>query len=676
MGKILTVDLSKGTVTEFAVPDGLYEAVLGGVGLAVSLLSEMIPAGAKPLGPDNVLGFMSGLLTGSGSMMTGRWMAVCKSPLTGGWGDANCGGTLSPAIKQCGYDGIFFMGRAEKPVAFIVDEAGLRLVDATGLWGKDAVETEEAIKAAWTGKKKPAVAAIGPAAEKLSLISGISNDGGRYAARSGVGAVMGSKNLKAMALSGSQRISCADPAGVKELSRRYTAAVQKLKLPGFVKGSFMPLLGKALGMKMVFPVDGMLSAAILRKWGTIYNNTAGVVNGDSPLSNWAGSVADYGRDKYRQLNPDRIVGRETKKYHCYSCVIGCGGVCDTTGLGTAANHTHKPEYETVCAFGGLVGNDNLDAIFLCNDLCNRAGLDTISAGSTIAFAIECYERGAIGADDTGGLVLRKGDPECVVKLLRLMIARQGIGDILADGVARAAARIGGGTENYAIHSGGQEPGMHDSRFDPMMGVSYSADPTPGRHTISASVYYNVERLWEKVPDLPKCARPYPKSEEYEASAREARKSVAGACFKQLLDAAGGCLFAATTGLDAWPLFEYLNLATGLVMSPAEYMAIGRRIQTMRQAFNLRHGIDPARFIMHDRMAGLPPLESGPLRGKAVPIRDMVREYWRAIGWDPETGAPEAEVMEAMGIGKVAALAAEALTSGRAVAPATATTAIS
>ncbi len=662
MGKILIVDLSERTFSERAIPEALYESVLGGVGLAVSLLSRMIPRGAEPLGPENVLGFMSGLLTGSGSMMTGRWMAVCKSPLTGGWGDANCGGTLSPAIKQCGYDGIFFRGRADAPVSFMIDERGPRLEDARGLWGKDAIETEEALAAAWMGKKKPAIAAIGPAAERLSLISGISNDGGRYAARSGVGAVMGSKNLKAVALAGSAKVPCADSEGVKALSKRYAAAVARLKLPGFLTGAFMPVLGKALGMKVVFPVDGLLSSAILHKWGTIYNNTAGVVNGDSPLSNWAGSVSGFGRAKYRKLNPDLILRRETKKYNCYSCVIGCGGICDTTGLRTVSKHTHKPEYETVCAFGGLVGNDNLDAIFLCNDLCNRAGLDTISAGSTIAFALECWEKGAIGAADTGGLELRRGDPDVVVALLKSMIAREGIGDILADGVARAASRLGRGTERYAIHSGGQEPGMHDSRFDPMMGVAYSADPTPGRHTISASVYYNVERLWEKIPEVPKCARPYPKSEEYIASEREARKSVAGGCFKQVLDAAGGCLFAATSGLDSWPLFEYLNLATGLDKDPAQYMEIGRRIQTMRQAFNVGQGISPASFIMHDRMAGVPPLDSGPLRGKTVPIRDMVGQYWQAIGWDPETGVPGPEILAALGIGKVEALAAACLVS--------------
>ncbi|HQO66063.1 MAG TPA: aldehyde ferredoxin oxidoreductase N-terminal domain-containing protein, partial [Spirochaetales bacterium] len=190
MGKVLIVDLTTGTMEEKAIPEETYRDYLGGVGLAVRLLTDMIPVGADPLGPGNALAFMSGLLTGSGSMMTGRWMVCCKSPLTGGWGDANCGGTFSPEIKRCGWDGIIFRGVSPKPVAFVADENGPRLVDASAWWGMDAIESEDAIKASWSGKKKPAIATIGQAAEKLSLISGVSNDGGRYAARSGVGAVM------------------------------------------------------------------------------------------------------------------------------------------------------------------------------------------------------------------------------------------------------------------------------------------------------------------------------------------------------------------------------------------------------------------------------------------------------------------------------------------------------
>ncbi len=470
MGKILVVNLGDLTMAEREIPEEVYKKYLGGVGLAVHVLSEMIPAGADALGPDNVLAFMSGALTGTGSLMTGRWMVCTKSPLTGGWGDANCGGTLSPAIKQCGWDGIFFTGIASKPVVFVSDEKGPRLESAEALWGLDAIESEEAILAAWKQKRNPAVAVIGPAAEHVSLISGISNDGGRYAARSGVGAVMGSKRLKAVVLSGTGKIAVAKADRVKTLSKRYADFVNKATWPGMISGKFLKTMGKMLGLPFVVPVPGFATAMVLKKWGTTYNNTAGVVNGDSPIRNWSGSVKDYDSSKYEKLNPDRILARETKKYRCYSCVIGCGGICDITGLGLAGEHSHKPEYETCCAFGPLLMNDDLDTIFVCNELCNRSGLDTISAGSAIAFAIECYENGVINKDDTDGLELTWGNSKAIVELLKKMINREGLGAVLADGVAKAAEIIGRGSEKYAVHAGGQEPGMHDGRYDPMMEI--------------------------------------------------------------------------------------------------------------------------------------------------------------------------------------------------------------
>ncbi|MCX6560558.1 MAG: aldehyde ferredoxin oxidoreductase family protein [Candidatus Aminicenantes bacterium] len=648
MGKVLFVDLSAGTFEERKIGEDIYERYLGGVGLAARLLYDEIPAGADPLGPQNILGFMSGLLTGTGSVMTGRWMAVCKSPLTGGWGDANCGGTLAPAIKQTGFDGILFKGVSPRPVVFVLDVKGPRLQDAGPLWGLDAVETEERLMKEYRGTKRPAVAAIGPAAEKLALISGISNDGGRYAARSGVGAVMGSKRLKAVVLSGARAIPCADPAGVKAISKKYAAKVRRLNLPRIFTGRLLPTFGRALGLKLVVPVDGLILAAILKKWGTDYNNTAGAVNGDSPIRNWGGSVADFGRRRYRKLNPDRMLRREIRKYHCYSCVVGCGGISRLDGP-NGPGHSHKPEYETVAAFAGLLGNADLDSIYVCNDICNRCGLDTISAGMTIAFAIECFENGILTKEDTGGLELGWGRTREIVRLLEMMAVREGFGDVLADGVKRAAARIGRGAERFAIHVGGQEPAMHDSRMDPMMGVAYGADPTPGRHTIASGSYYYPSHLWEFVPWAPRVTKPYPKSREYLPSDEEAAKSAAYVCFKQLADAAGGCLFAMVNGLQHWRLFDYLNLATGWNRTPVDYMEAGRRIQTLRQLFNIKHGLEPRSFIIPSRLKGDPPLEKGPLAGRTVPLEAMIRNYWKALGWDGETGAPTPESRAALGL---------------------------
>lgn len=654
MGKVLFVDLERKSFEARNISEDLYRAYAGGIGLAARILMDEIPAGADPLGPDNVLAFMSGALTGTGAVMTGRWMVACKSPLTGGWGDANCGGTLSPAIKQCGYDGIFFKGISPEPVLFICDELGPRLESAAELWGKDAIETEEFLAAAWKGAKKPAIATIGYAAEKLSLISGISNDGGRYAARSGVGAVMGSKRLKAIILSGGVSIQCADKQMVTALSKKFAKDVGSANVPSFVKGKHLALVGKMTGLPIVFRLDGILSSAFFKKWGTIYNNTGGVVNGDTPVGNWKSGPADFRKAQYEKLNADYVTQRESKKYRCYSCVIGCGGICDVHDLVPGGGHMHKPEYETHAAFGPLLLNDDHASIFLCNDICNRSGLDTISAGSTVAFAIECRERGILGVEELGGIDLRWGNSGAIVEFLGLMARREGPGALFADGAAAAAKKLGTATDFFAVQAGGQEPGMHDSRADPLMGVSYSADPTPGRHTIASGVYYNVTQLWRKVSWAPKVPLVYFKSREYKATEEEALKGVAGTLYKQVADMAGGCLFAMITGVQHWDLFAFFNAATGMELSPDEYMEMGRRSQTLRQLFNLKQGLRPQDSLASSRMQGEPPLPNGPLRGKSVPLAEKVGLHWKFMGWNENTGIPTEETIERLGLSELVA----------------------
>jgi len=652
-GKILLVNLSSGDIHDELIPDSIYENFLSGVGLGAYILYNRIPAGADPLGPDNILGFVSGLLTGTPSFVTGRWMAVFKSPLTGGWGDSNCGGTLSPAIKQCGYDGIFFSGISKELVYLYVDNKGAELRSAAHVWGQDAVTAEENLIRENLKKKKPAVAVIGTAGEKVSLISGICNDGGRIAARSGGGAVMGSKRLKAIVLVGSKLIGCQDPQTMKAISQEYASKVRKQNLPAVVSGSFLPLMGKVMGgMKRAAPMDGLISALLLKRWGTIMNNTLGVTSGDSPLKNWGGSVVDYNRSYYKNLNPDRITNVEIKKYHCYSCIIGCGGVVDVSQITHGEfSQTHKPEYETCAAFGGLVMNKDLNEIFYINELLNRAGMDSISAGGTVAFAIECYENGIITKEMTDGLELNWGNAQAIVALLKKMIAREGIGDLLADGVKVASRKLGPQSSLYAVNAGGQEPGMHDSRPDPVLGIHYSADPTPGRHTIGSEQYYDVTHLWEKVSWAPNSGS-YVKADENIPSEKVALKSVANSCYKELTDGVGGCMFAMVTGVNHWKLFEWVNAATGWQKTPDEFMVIGKRIQTLRQLFNVKQGIDPMSFKMSSRMAGEPPLLEGPNKGKTVPIEAMMHLHWKAFGWDEQTGIPTQETVTQLGINEL------------------------
>ena len=650
VGKVLFVNLSSGEIRAESVPDAVYEQYLAGVGLGAYFLYQHIPAGADPLGPENMLGLVSGLLTGTPGFMTGRWLAVCKSPLTGGWGDANCGGTLAPAIKQCGYDAIFFTGVAAEPVYLYVDQRRAELRPANHVWGLDAVEAEQILQKENWKTKKPDVAVIGTAGENLSLIASICNDGGRMAARSGVGAVMGSKRLKAVVLAGVKPIGCQDPATMKKYSKQLAARVRKQNVPGLVRGGLFPLAGRMLSrMKKTAPLDGFMTVMLLKKWGSIMNNGMGAVSGDSPIKNWRGSVVDYDASHYRNLNPDAIVRREIRKYHCAGCAVGCGGIVDIRDIhGGEFTHTHKPEYETCASFGGLVMNKDLGTILYINELLNRAGMDSISAGGTVAFAIECYENGILTPEMTGGLELSWGNAAAIVELVKRMIARQGIGDLLADGVKAAAAKLGSRSSAYAVHAGGQEPGMHDSRMDPLLGLHFSADPTPGRHTIGSGQYYDILHLWEKVSWAPP-GLSHLKDEDYVASEEAGVKSVACSCYKEILDGAGGCYYAMLMGVNNWNLFEYLEAATGWGKTADEYMEIGKRIQTLRQMFNIKQGIDPWQFKMSSRMIGEPPLQAGPLKGRTVPIDDLMRVHWKTFGWGESTGIPTPETVAGLGL---------------------------
>ncbi|MCP4219047.1 MAG: aldehyde ferredoxin oxidoreductase family protein [bacterium] len=652
-GKILVVNLSTGGFKVEEIDNAVYEHLLAGVGLGAYYLYNNIPSGADALGRENILGFTAGLLTGTGSFMTGRWMAVCKSPLTGGWGDANCGGTLAPAIKQCGYDAIFFKGISEKPVYLYVDKKGPQLKDASHLWGKDAIDSELQLIKENSGKKIPAVAVIGPGGEKRSLIAGISNDLGRYAARSGVGAVMGSKRLKGLVLAGTKRIRGEHPEAIKKLSKAYATKVRKANLPKIMRGAFIPVMGKLMALpKKVGPMDGMVSTMMFKQYGSIVNNTLGAVNGDSPLKNWAGSVKDYHKKYYKQINPDVSIGRETQKYHCNSCIIGCGGICDIKDINNGEFvHTHKPEYETVCMFGGMVMNANYDAIHYINELVNRGGLDSISVGSAVAFAIECYENGILTQSETDGLELIWGNVEAVVELVKKIINREGIGGLLADGVRVAAQKIGKGSEQYAVHAGGQELPAHDPKIDPMLGVVYSADPTPGRHTTSGGLYYRSSSLWEYVSWLPKLGKEL-KSDEFIPSEKEALKNKAMTAYKMLVDGTGTCYYGMLTGEQHLQLFEYLNKATGWEKTPDEYMEIGIRMQTMRQMFNAKQQVDMSQFRIHERAIGNPPVKNGPCKNVTLRIDEMIPIYYRAWGWDEKNGRPKNQTVENLGLNTI------------------------
>jgi aldehyde:ferredoxin oxidoreductase len=632
-GKILMVDLSQKEIREETVPDHIYENYLSGMGLGAHILFERIPAGADPLGPDNILGFLSGLLTGTGSFFSGRWMVVGKSPLTGCWGDANCGGSFSPAIKRCGYDGIFFSGISGSPVYLYADTGKVEIRDASDLWGMDSVETEEILLS--QAGKGAEVACIGTAGEKLSLIAGVCNDKGRMAARAGLGAVMGSKKLKAVVLNGKSRIVPFDRQAMRRLSQKCNRWVQFQ--PPLMSGPLMSYVGKLMRiMPTQMAMDGLLWKFFLSKWGTASMNQASIEMGDSPIMNWKGTNEDFGPKKSVTLNPDAIVNREIVKYHCYSCPLGCGGKCSMSGK---YKETHKPEYETALALGGLCMNNDADSIFHLNELLNRAGMDTISAGGTVAFALECYEKGLLTKNDTDGLDLTWGNTPAIVALVEKMIRRDGIGDILADGSRVAARKIGRGSEQYAMHIGGQEAPMHDGRNDPGYSVHYAVEPAPGRHTIGAQLYYEMYQLWKVIKGLPKATPLYFKSRKYMPDEKKAIMAAACSKYLNVANGAGLCMFGLMIGAKRVPTFDWLNAATGWHKTPEQYMDIGERIQTLKQAFNIKHGIDPRDIRGSERMLGKPVLDHGANKGRSVAFDKMRSDYWKQFGWDAETGKP-------------------------------------
>jgi aldehyde:ferredoxin oxidoreductase len=646
-GKVLWVDLTQGKFIEEAIPDDTYRKFLAGIGLGAYLLYREMPPKVDPLGPENILGFMSGLLNGTGSLFTGRWMAVGKSPLTGTWGESNCGGTLAFAIKQCGYDGILVRGISKQPVYLYIDNHGPQLLDAGHLWGLDAVETEDLLTAEYGQRKHPAIATIGQAGEKLSLISGIVNDRGRLAARSGLGAVMGSKKLKAVVLMGSRRVSAVDPGRMRTLAWK---CVRSIRLPlKFIGSKMIALYGALMGrLPFGFTQSGLFFAGVLAKWGTIGNFPALVGMGDTPFKNWAGTDKDQ-PGVYIAVDPDKYLKSKKRKYHCRGCPLGCGGLVQQAN---SKKETHQPEYETTVSFTTMLLNDDLDLVFELNDQLNRAGMDSISAGGTIAYAMECYDKGWITKEDTNGIELTWGNVAAIRTVLDQMIRREGFGALLTDGVKKAAERLGAHTKDAAIHAGGQEIAYHDPRLDPGMALHASVDPTPGRHTTGAQLYVDMYRLWTRVPGLPTSTQFYNKASRFKPGGDRTISAVAVSNFTQFYNSAGACYMGMLIGVDRVPIFEWANAATGWDLTPADYLHIGQRIQTLRQMFNIREGIDPRELKINRRLIGEPSLKSGPNRGVKYDLNALMTAYWQEIGWDPDTGIPTRDTLTSLDLADI------------------------
>ena len=642
-GKYAVVDLSSGTIDLVEPDESFYKKYLSGYGLGAAVIMERQKPGLEPLAPESHLGFCSGLLTGSGALFSGRFMVVGKSPLTGGWGDANAGGYLSREIKRTGYDALFFTGAAANPVWVDVKGESIQIKDAGALWGKDIVATEAALKAELDNQKVQ-VACIGESGEKRALISGIATDNGRMAARSGLGAVMGSKNLKAVAFRGKNEIPVARPEEVKTINKKFLAEYKKSKLPDRLTVRFMHFVSQLIAKTgIAVPAQPSLVREIYRKYGTPGLTVYSAMVGDMPIKNWNGvGITDYTVQSAAKNSDESVIKYQKRKYACQGCPLGCGGIIDIKKGRYRGTKGHKPEYETLGSFGGLLLHDDLDAIIELNEMCNRAGIDTISTGAAVAFAIECFENGLLDESATAGLQLGWGKSEAIIKLTEMIIKREGIGDLLADGVKRAAAKIGQGSDQFAMHAGGQELPMHDPRLDPGFAIAYQCEPTPGRHSISSYMY----------TDLFGAKKSFPRAKQMIAEAKgkiskKIQGYTAGSFYVQLVNSTGMCFFGAIT--SKLPLVDWLNAVTGWDLPADEYFKTGERILSLRKAFNVREGIKPDDHKLSDRALGKTPLQEGPLKGVAVDMEALEREFFDIVGWDPVTGGPTAEKMRALGI---------------------------
>jgi len=591
MGKVLFVNLSTGELEDETLDEKICRDFIGGYGIGARILYSRQKAGVDPLGPENTLGFITGPLTGSPTPSGTRYTVVGKSPLTGTWGDANSGGEFGPYLKFAGYDAVFLTGMSARPTYLFIDNGKAELRDSGHLWGKDTYETESLLQTEHGRESR--VSCIGPSGEKLSLISCVITQRGCAAGRSGLGAVMGSKRLKAVVARGDQTVPVADKQAIDKLRKEYMAALNDTQSRGY---EFFQSF---------------------RKYGTANHAALSAHSGDSPVKNWGGiGVSDF--PDVSGIEPDPVIANLDKHIGCWHCPIACEGSLKAgTGEYRYPAGSRRPEYETLASFGAMCLNNNTESIAMTNYICNRYGIDTISAGCTIAFAIECYENGLITREDTDDVELTWGNHGAIVTMTEKLARREGFGDVLADGVKLAADRIGRGTEKYSVHIGGQEPGMHDPKLmPPMVGnmasaaARYQMDATPGRHT----------------------------------------QGFGPSSFMQhALSAAGLCYFG-----RVGPYFtNFMNAVTGCNYSQDELSEAGERIATLRHVFNLREGINPLKWSVHPRIVGKTPFKSGPLAGVTADIEAQI--YWNlgALDWDRFTTKPRKKKLLYLGLDEVA-----------------------
>jgi len=625
MGRILRIDLSEEEIRWEPLPEDVARSYIGGNGLGAKILWEEVPKGVDPLSPENKLIFATGPLNGTLWPMSGRLHIVSKGPLSNAWGEANAGGHFAPYLKFAGYDAIVLEGAAKKPVYIYIDDGDVEIRDASHLWGKDVWETHDMLKNEL--KEEIHTAAIGPAGENLVRIAAVIVDKYAAAARTGMGAVMGSKKVKAIALYGTKRINLHNKYKFYELA---VEAHRRLKAHPFSDGIIK------YGTTILVDLINEIARYPTRNFQSGY------------FEEYKKLSAEVLKERYR-------VGEES----CFGCPLHCKKRHVVKEGKYACEGGYGLEYETLNAYGGRIGNSNLESIIYANQLTNRLGMDTDNVGGVIGFMTELYEKGIIDKEFTGGIEFKWGDPDLLIKLIRMIAYREGIGDLMAEGTHRTALKIGGEALKYDMTVKGVDIPAQDSRAQKSMGLSHAVANRGADHVTSAEFLSEVgwpdailERFEEKAKKL------YGRSIMPEGGDRLSPKFKPlmvydSENFAALVDSLVICKFC-----THWPpvfyfkdIAEALTYATGIKFTEQDVRMVGERIYLLERAYNLREGLSrkddriPERFLKE-------PAPAGPCKGHVVELDEMLREYYRLRSYD-ERGYPSYEKMKELGLEEIA-----------------------
>lgn len=611
-GTILRVNLTEKTATKEPLPLEVARDYLGGAGLGIKYLYDEVPARADPLGPENKLILAGGPFTGTSVPCASRMAFTAKSPLTGAVGMALSGGHFPAELKLAGYDAVIVEGRADQPVWVSIKDGEVQFRDATKLWGTQTGDCQSFIKDA-LHDQDVRVACIGPAGEKLSRIACIINEK-RAAGRKGLGAVMGSKNLKAIAVRGTGTVPIADEAAFKVArdSMRKQMKESPVLYSHFAK----------VGTPMVVDLTLSLGIFAAKNW--------------SATGEW---------EPFETLGVENQMKQSVGRVACYECPVACSQVKLAQAGPYEGALSEGPEFESVYSLGGATGVDSVDAVIAADRLCDELGLDTMSAGVAVGFAMELFEKGLLSAEETGGLELTWGNDRAMLELLRQMAFREGLGDTLTEGVKRAAEKIGRGAEDYAMHVKGLELPAYDVRGAKAHGLNYATAFTGADHCrgYAFQEIFGIPVPWE-VDRL---------SYETKGALTKWNQDVRTAT----TDCPTMCAFLLDTSLPATGptnTADLLKAVAGLELTPEDVVRVGERVNNLARAFNIGSGFTRDDDTLPKRLME-EPLQGGGSKGECIPQEDLDRmldEYYAARGWTP-AGVPTAEKLAELGLGYVA-----------------------